>query len=158
MAYDFGGSGLVGYSQQAEEEVNPIMGVANLADIMLVFSCGLMLALVSYWNLDLPSVSELQQSQMQEVTDVQQMDNVVNSSGSGYSEVGTVYQDPNTGKLYMMKQTDDGSSSDSSTSGGTEAAASGSSSASAAASNSQAASSSGKTGSGSGVSRAQGGD
>jgi hypothetical protein len=114
MAYDFGNSGLVGYSQGDEEDLNPITGVANLADVMLVFACGLMLSLVSYWNLDLPTVSELNSSQMHEVSDVQDMQNDITSSNSAYSEVGTVYEDPHTGKLYVMRQ----SSDDTSNSGG----------------------------------------
>ena len=35
------------------EEINPLDGLANLADVMLVFACGLMLALITYWNLSL---------------------------------------------------------------------------------------------------------
>ena len=37
---------------EQEETVNPMDGVANLADVMIVFSVGIMLALIMHWNLD----------------------------------------------------------------------------------------------------------
>lgn len=37
------------------EEVNPMEGVANLADVMLVLAVGMMLALVVAWNVDIAS-------------------------------------------------------------------------------------------------------
>ena len=41
------GSGRLGKSESFESEsINPMDGVANLADVMLVFACGLMLALI----------------------------------------------------------------------------------------------------------------
>jgi len=38
---------------RATEDVNPLEGVVNIADVMLVFACGLMLALAVYWNIEL---------------------------------------------------------------------------------------------------------
>lgn len=35
------------------EEVDAMAGVANLADVMLVFACGLMAAVILNWNVDL---------------------------------------------------------------------------------------------------------
>ena len=37
---------------ETEETVNPMDGVANLVDVMIVFSVGIMLALIMHWNLD----------------------------------------------------------------------------------------------------------
>lgn len=34
------------------EEVDAMAGVANLADVMLVFACGLMAAVILNWNVD----------------------------------------------------------------------------------------------------------
>ncbi|MGL4483643.1 MAG: DUF2149 domain-containing protein, partial [Anaerovoracaceae bacterium] len=34
------------------EEVNPMDGMASLADVMLVFACGLIVALIAAWNVD----------------------------------------------------------------------------------------------------------
>ena len=33
-----------------EEEQNPMEGVANLVDAMLVLACGLMMAIISFYN------------------------------------------------------------------------------------------------------------
>ena len=89
----------------AEEEVTPISGVANLADAMLVFSCGLLVSLASYWNLDLGSATQvMKHSEVTQVGQVQKMVDDVKSGGSLYRELGTVYQDPKTGKLYMLAQ------------------------------------------------------
>ena len=42
--------------EEAEsEDVNPMEGVANLADVMLVLAVGMMLALVVAWNVDIAS-------------------------------------------------------------------------------------------------------
>ncbi len=112
MARSFSGSGFSptaygSYGGYGGDEVDddPRTGLVNLADVMLVFACGLMLALVAYWNLDLPNVTELNATDMQEVTDIEDVTNSLAGSGNGYMELGTVYQDPNTGKLYMITET-----------------------------------------------------
>lgn len=112
MRRDFSTGSSFGSPYQDEEDADPRVGLVNLADVMLVFSCGLMLALVSYWNLDLPSVTELDRSDMQQVENVQEMTDAVQSSNSPYMELGKVYQDPKTGQLYVMteEQDDEGSS------------------------------------------------
>lgn len=109
MPRDFNSSGFSSSSDFSDhEDADPRVGLVNLADVMLVFACGLMLALVVKWNIDLPSVQELDESTMQEVDDVEEMQDLVDSASNAYMELGTVYQDPNTGKLYMMTQTDEG--------------------------------------------------
>lgn len=89
-----------------EEDVDPMSGLANLADVMLVFACGLMLALVMYWNVDItPNLTEISESQkMDEVQDDLEQAQKSISSGSGYEELGVVYRDPATGKMYMMSE------------------------------------------------------
>lgn len=85
------------------EEVDPMASVANLVDAMLVFACGLMMALVVYWNIDLSGVQDVSVEQdMTEVTDIEQMTEDMQSGGSGYNELGMVYQDPATGQMYMI--------------------------------------------------------
>ena len=44
-------------------------GVGNLADVMLVFACGLMVALVVAWNVDLQTVQEVELADSQQVED-----------------------------------------------------------------------------------------
>lgn len=41
--------------REGGKEVNPMEGVANLADVMLVLAVGMMLALVVAWNVDIAS-------------------------------------------------------------------------------------------------------
>lgn len=67
----------------AREDVNPMESVANLVDIMLVFICGLMIAIIMFWNVDL--------------------DNLQDRQSDSYEDIGQVYQDPETGKIYVVK-------------------------------------------------------
>ncbi len=81
--------------------VNPMESVGNLVDIMLVFICGLMIAIIMFWNVDLDNLQARQED--------------------SYQDMGQVYQDPETGKIYVIKPADDSKSSagaDSSAEGG----------------------------------------
>lgn len=87
------------------EDVNPNSYLTNLSDCMLVLACGLMVALVVAWSVRLPSMTELEQtSEMQEVTDLEDITGDATQGGAGYMELGTVYQDPKTGKMYMIQE------------------------------------------------------
>ena len=83
-------------------------GVANLADVMLVFACGIMLALIINWNVDVGSVLEnsVQVEQGQEVTDLENLGEGQGklSEDGQYEEMGVVYRDPETGDLYMVEK------------------------------------------------------
>lgn len=102
------GSGRFSSYRSESEDINPMEFVANLADVMLVFACGLMLALITYWNVDVVGVGQtaVDVTQGQEVTDMQSLDNDSQNGleGSGLNEYGKVYQDPETGKLYMVME------------------------------------------------------
>lgn len=93
------------------EEVNPLEGVINIVDAMLVFACGLMLALAIYWNIDLGPVGErINLNQGKEVTEVPQIrDDLIEMQDQGklYERMGTVYKDPETGQLFMLTETGD---------------------------------------------------
>ncbi len=97
--------------KEDSEDVNPMEGVANLVDAMLVLSCGLMLALVINWNVDFGNAgTTVEVNQNKEVTEI---DGVTAngesvSSANGYQEMGMVYRDPETGKLYMVQQSGTG--------------------------------------------------
>ena len=89
------------------EDVDPMQSVANMADCMLVLACGLMLALVMYWNLDVsPAMQEVVEDAdlTQLDSNLEDMETAMDSEGSGYEELGVVYRDPQTGKMYMLKQ------------------------------------------------------
>lgn len=88
------------------EEVNPLEGAINIVDAMLVFACGLMLALVINWNVDLTNgrerVNLLRGQEVSQETDIRS--DLIESEGQGelYEKVGTVYKDPGSGKLFML--------------------------------------------------------
>lgn len=95
-------------------EEDPMAGTANLVDAMLVIAVGLLVFLIISWNMQGVLVDDAQQTQQtqaqQQVTEVdqgQQLNNTPdtsNSSGQGYTEMGTVYKDPSTGKLIMVTE------------------------------------------------------
>ena len=100
----------------SEEELDPMGGVANLIDVMLVFSCGLMVALVLSWNLQSVVFSKASPQERQKLLQaIQQVVNVKQGremkevpqietgGGSGYREMGTVFRDAKTGKLIMIE-------------------------------------------------------
>lgn len=105
-ARDFMGQGSLSSNAYVEaEDADPRVGLVNLADVMLVFACGLMLALVTYWNLDISSMTEVIQAEdMTEVSDIEKMADDMLSGGSSFTQLGMVYEDPMTGKMYMLKE------------------------------------------------------
>ncbi|MBC7337670.1 MAG: DUF2149 domain-containing protein [Clostridia bacterium] len=91
------------------EEDNPLEGGLNIVDAMLVFACGLMLALAVYWNIELvPKGERVELKRGREVTHLPEVrSNLVEARGEGkiYEKVGTVFRDPETGKLFMVTST-----------------------------------------------------
>ena len=86
-------------------------GVVNIVDAMLVFACGLMLALAVYWNIDLGPVGErINVSRGREVTEAPKIrEDLIETRDRGklYQKIGTVYKDPETGQLFMLTETGD---------------------------------------------------
>jgi hypothetical protein len=84
-------------------------GGLNIVDAMLVFACGLMLALAAYWNVPLlPKGERVDIKRGKEVTHLPEVrENLVEAHGRGkvYEKVGTVFRDPETGKLFMISST-----------------------------------------------------
>ncbi len=87
--------------RKTKQGVSPMDGVANLADIMLVFACGLMIALILHWDVHLPTVDIVSKDQLLEVHD---MDDLIKSTGisTNYQSKGMVYEDTKTKKLYII--------------------------------------------------------
>lgn len=91
---------------------NPMDGVSNMSDAMLVLAVGIMLALVINWKIDIKDVYNGQEKK--EVVDeakleefetdsVKQNDSVsVEDIESKYVKSGTVYTDVDTGKTYVI--------------------------------------------------------
>ena len=112
--------------RRTQEEVDPMSSMANMADVMLVFACGLMVALVMAWNVDLDLFREVETDQELSKDEVTEITEQMNGEGNGFVQMGTVYQDPVTGKYYLVEGGEGASSGD----GSGNADASGSSSAS----------------------------
>lgn len=93
------------FDPQDEEPLGPL---ANLLDLMLVFACGLIAALISMSkNVDThfkPTTDRPNQQQhiVQKGRELPQLPSQGESGGNGYEPVGEVYRDPNTGKLILI--------------------------------------------------------
>ena len=94
----------------SEQDNDPLAGFANIMDVMLVFSLGLMLALIAQSN-------ELQQhfsiapkvTKNIEVTTGDELveapesiNKALNNKTNGMESLGQVYKDPKTGKLILI--------------------------------------------------------
>lgn len=97
-------SKLSGSALLGAEESDPMGSMGNLMDVMLVFVCGLLIALIANWNVDLSNTGgsssglsveelegQLEQAQGESAADI-----------AGYEELGTVYRDEETGTLYVV--------------------------------------------------------
>lgn len=102
------------------EDVDPMSSMSNIGDVMLVFACGLMVALVMAWNVDLAQFQkvdtskELSQDQVSEITEQ------LYGEGNAFVEKGKVYQDPQTGQYYLVEDGASSSDGDSSNAGDEE--------------------------------------
>ena len=98
---------------QGEE---PMAGSANLVDAMLVLAVGFLIFLVMSWNMQNVVFADMSQEDrqktmeaMKQVAEIQQGSELNDTpqsesgSGQGYAKKGTVYQDPQTGKLIMVE-------------------------------------------------------
>lgn len=90
------------------QDQDPLAGFANIMDVMLVFALGLMVALLSQSD-DLQSHFNVKKTvdiqQGKELLEIpphiqQQLD----GADSGMQSLGTVYKDPETGKLILIGQ------------------------------------------------------
>ena len=142
------GGGLRGGRLRSKEDIDPMASVANIADIMLVFACGLMMALVTVWNIDFTPLSELQDKQLEAIDTPEDMPEDMTDAGNAYVEKGMVYQDPKTGKYYMVTEDKDAMDSDLASQGTSSGDSTSSSSSSSSSSKSRAASPSGSTSAG----------
>lgn len=80
-------------------------GVGNMADAMLVFACGLLLALIMSWNVDVTDQGEIQNPK--EKYEVEGIENGVTEEideNTNLQEMGKVYKDPETGKYYVVEE------------------------------------------------------
>lgn len=105
---DFGLAFGAGPFDDGAEDINPNSYLTNLSDCMLVLAVGFIVALIVAWNVDLPEYTTLDEASLTEIEDVEKIQQQVNGAGSSYNKVGEVYQDPVTGKTYVLEQTEEG--------------------------------------------------
>ena len=86
-----------------EEDFDPMSSMGNLADVMLVFACGLLLALIINWNVDVEQVAQQMPDTKYEVEGVESGESETIEGESELQEMGTVYMDPETGKYYVVE-------------------------------------------------------
>lgn len=84
-----------------DDDVNPLDGVSNLSDVMLVFAVALMLAIIAHWNVSL-NANEINSSNLIETEDTSEVVKSVTQGSSSFVESGSVYTDINTGKTYVL--------------------------------------------------------
>ena len=89
------GSGLRGSSLREDEDVQPMQYVANLTDVMLVLACGLMAAVITFWRVDL--------TRIQTAIEQDKLDKIDAADVIGLTNKGVVYEDPETGDLYIIE-------------------------------------------------------
>lgn len=89
--------------RRGAEDFNPMEGMANLADVMLVFACGLILALIINWNVDVTTMAPAEEPEKYEVEGVDDNAEQTLDSEAGLEEMGKVYRDPETGKYYVVE-------------------------------------------------------
>ncbi|MBQ9002296.1 MAG: DUF2149 domain-containing protein [Eggerthellaceae bacterium] len=97
---------------RAREDVDPMSSMGNIGDVMLVFACGLMVALVVAWNVDLAQFQQVETDQELSPNDVEQITEQLYGEGNAFIEKGRVYQDPSTGKYYLVEDGASTSSND----------------------------------------------
>jgi hypothetical protein len=78
-------------------EEEPMGPLANLADIMLVFAVGLMVALAASRDDGASGGMDIEVGR-----EMPDMPAGVGEAGSGYESVGRVYRDPESGRLILI--------------------------------------------------------
>ena len=92
--------------KELSEDFSPMEGVGNMADAMLVFACGLLLALIISWNVDVSETGEITKQpavkyEVENIGDSVEEDADVTED---LEDMGRVYQDPKTGKYYVVEE------------------------------------------------------
>ena len=96
----------------AFSEANPMDGVSNMSDAMLVLAVGIMLALVINWKIDIKytenktqTMEEVSKEELMEIEyEMLEKSDVIENieSNSEYKQSGKVYTDLKSGKTYVI--------------------------------------------------------
>lgn len=86
------------------DDFSPMEGVGNMADAMLVFACGILLALIISWNVDISEQGEIHQTGTKyQVEDIGDQTTTTVDSKDDLEEMGKIFRDPKTGKYYVVE-------------------------------------------------------
>lgn len=88
-----------------EPVVNPMDGLQNLADAMLILAVGVMLALVIHWNIDIDSQQAGYRSG-EKLKGVEEVESGMEVDPEKLEELGkgVIYIDPATGEVYLFAE------------------------------------------------------
>lgn len=81
---------------------DPMESMGNLMDVMLVFACGLMVALIAHYNVDLNASPDLSGNVEELDESLEEVAEGISTESTLYAEVGAVYRDVETGQLYVV--------------------------------------------------------
>lgn len=84
-------------------EEEPLGPLANLADIMLVFAVGLMVALAASRDGETSGGMDLDAGR-----ELPEVPSGMGEAGSGYESVGRVYRDPESGRMILIDDASEG--------------------------------------------------
>lgn len=89
------------FRSRFDDDADPMAVMGNLVDVMLVFACGLIAALLSRSPAVSPAklVREIEAGQ-----ELQDRPEDAVASGRGLESVGSVFRDPQTGKLILVDE------------------------------------------------------
>lgn len=101
-----------------EEDVNPMNYLSNLSDVMLIFAVGVMVALATYWQLDIAPTAAREaedagvsvqdaQTFTEEEREAMRSDATEGEAGEGMRKTGEVYYDPETETYYIVELGDE---------------------------------------------------
>jgi hypothetical protein len=84
-------------------DTDPMSSMGNLMDVMLVFACGIIIALVAHYGVDLTNSNpDLARAEKLDGELTSVAEEGFTSSNATFTELGVVYQDNVTGELYVV--------------------------------------------------------
>lgn len=86
------------------DQEEPLGPLANLLDLMLVFACGLIAALIGMSDTMENHFQADSKQIIQKGTELPDMPGSGKTGTEGFESVGQVYRDPTTGKLILIGQ------------------------------------------------------
>lgn len=95
-------------SRFSHQEEDPLGPLANLVDIMLVFVCGLIVALLALNKNSENSLTSLS-PEIVKGKELSDLPKGFGTDGSGFEPVGKVYKDPKTNKLILIGESNESS-------------------------------------------------